>query len=667
MLRRRLVLLVTCLSLLVFVTACGDDDDDNDDDNNDNDNDDAADDDAADDDAADDDTTVDATSSATPGRDDTQLSDAHSGWKNADCFACHDDQHRGGFSAGECATCHGNNGATQRPANHAINGCADCHADSHAGANFVSPANCVACHKYEDGGLCPATADFDVVVIGSGGGGVTAAAALARGGLNVALVEQHYKVGGYMNTFRRGDYNFDASLHAIGGLEGDGGAAESLRSVGVLDNIKPIKCDPIYRSIFPGLDVEIPADIDDYRAKLKELYPDQAAGIDGLFDEMTSVYAALGLVMELSEDFSIETLQELLGDLPSALRLIEYMFVTLEDVIDRYITDPELAGLWAQLVTYIGDGPANLQALYFLNMWNSYHREGFYYLEGGSGAITQALADEFVANGGTLLLNTRATRIVIQDGNAVQVQTEGDACLNTRYVVSNANARYTLLTMVGAENLPADYVADVEGMEVGVATIQVFLGLDHDYTAQFPGSHELMINDSYDMDEGFDWMRDGDAEHAPFIIANYTEVDPTTAPAGKNAIALTTYLPYDLEGTWKWNLGYDDYVDFKEEVAWILINRAMEHLPELDQHIEVLAVGTPMTNVGYSSNTEGSILGWANTPEQGTLRRLPQQTPIDNLILAGAWTFPGGGQSAVISSGIGAAKMILAREEARKK
>jgi len=264
-----------------------------------------------------------------------------------------------------------------------------------------------------------------------------------------------------------------------------------------------------------------------------------------------------------------------------------------------------------------------------------------------------------------LMLNTKATGIVIEDGLAVQVQTENDVCLNTRYVVSNANAPETLLEMVGPENLPADYVADVENMEIGVATLQVFLGVDHDYTYLFEGFHELMVNDSFDMDENFAWMNDGDVENAAYIITDYSAADPTVAPEGKNVISLTTYLPFDMGDTWKWSLGYDDYVDYKEEVAWILIDRAEKYLPGLSDHIEVLEVGSPVTNWAFSGNPGGTIFGWRNTPEQGTLRRMKQQTPIDNLLLAGAWTFPGGGQSAVISSGVAAADMVLKKEAAR--
>ena len=45
---------------------------------------------------------------------------------------------------------------------------------------------------------------YDVIGIGAGIGGLICAGLLARAGLSVLLVEQHYMVGGYCSTFHRG-------------------------------------------------------------------------------------------------------------------------------------------------------------------------------------------------------------------------------------------------------------------------------------------------------------------------------------------------------------------------------------------------------------------------------------------------------------------------------
>ena len=65
-----------------------------------------------------------------------------------------------------------------------------------------------------------------------------------------------------------------------------------------------------------------------------------------------------------------------------------------------------------------------------------------------------------------------------------------------------------------------------------------------------------------------------------------------------------------------------------------------------------MEIGTPLTNVRYTGNHRGAIYGWDQTVDNSTPRRLGHSTPIKNLYLSGAWTNPGHGYGAVISSGL---------------
>jgi prolycopene isomerase len=129
-----------------------------------------------------------------------------------------------------------------------------------------------------------------------------------------------------------------------------------------------------------------------------------------------------------------------------------------------------------------------------------------------------------------------------------------------------------------------------------------------------------------------------------------------------NVICLTSMLPYERKDGWHEKDRYEQNDQLKTETAWIFIRRAEKYLPGLSEHIEVMEVGSPRTMEHYTLNPRGTIFGWDNTPDQSMLKRLKQKTPIKNLYLAGAWTFPGGGQSAVIASGIQAGNAILRQE-----
>jgi len=188
-------------------------------------------------------------------------------------------------------------------------------------------------------------------------------------------------------------------------------------------------------------------------------------------------------------------------------------------------------------------------------------------------------------------------------------------------------------------------------MRPSLSYFMVFLGLD--LPLQEMGlCHHIDYFSTFDIESIFRTQMSGQLKEEAISIGMVipTLLDPQLAPTGNHILTLSLITPY-------WGRIY--WAERKEEVASELIHTAEKIIPGLSQHIRVQAISTPHTLERYTGNFEGAAYGWEQSPDQAGPRRLPPRTPIENLYLAGHWTFPGGGVASVAVSGRIAAQEIL--------
>ena len=501
---------------------------------------------------------------------------------------------------------------------------------------------------------------WPVVIIGAGAGGLGAGATLTQAGVKTLILEQQDKPGGYMTGFNRGDYRFEVSLHMMDGLDEGGMTRELFKKLDILDRVKLIKVDPLYRAIFPDLTIDVPADINAYQKMLVERFPQEAKGITELFQALSEIGQD---IVDLSKFKEKPLFWQILSAPGIPFRnwgFVRNYYTNLDEFMARYIKDPKVNAVILELASFMGVPPSKTPAVLVAAVFNTYYRKGGYQFEGGSQAVSNALAQVIKEKGGEVRLNTRVEKILIKNGRAVGVKTKAGDEIYADYVISNADGYNTYLTLVGEENLKPKFVKYVKSLEPGVATVVVFMGLNLDLKkAGLGGVSEIFYNPSYAVEDLWKNFENMDIENTLFTISLYSNVDPTSAPPGKSVVSISTGAPYGWENKWRINQGYASYKALKEEVGQRIIKVGEKMIPGLSGAIEEIEIGTPLTNERYTSNYMGSIVGWAYTQDQSLLNRMKQKSPIPGLYLAGAWTFPGGGQSACLLSGYLTAKMIL--------
>jgi all-trans-retinol 13,14-reductase len=494
--------------------------------------------------------------------------------------------------------------------------------------------------------------DYDAVIIGSGLGGLSCATAFARQGFRALVLEQHDQPGGYATTFKRpGGFEFDVSLHSTVVGERDG--IHNL--IPGFPEIKDVEFHPhpnLYRMILPEHDIRVPQrDIKGYVEELAGHFPQEREGIEALVDDMQGVAAD---IQKLSEARGQVDMSRFPMDFPY---LFKSAMSTWGDMVDARINDPKLKALFSTLWGYFGLPPSKLASLYYAMPMAGYLSEGGYYPKGRSKALSSAFVAFIEGHGGSVKLKTRVEKILVKDGAAYGVRTADGKEYTGKVVISNANAHDTFRKMLSEEALLKDYTAKWDGYSVSLSSYQLFLGLKEDLAGKLgiPDS-EIFVADGYDVEADYDASLRADMETCGYGVTIYDNVHKGYSPEGKNTVNVIALQGYD-----HWQKYETDYLNGekteyrkeKKRMADVLIKRVEERLmPGLSGAIEVMEIGTPLTNLRYTSNYRGAIYGWDQTLSNSGNTRVPHGTPVKNLFLSGAWSNPGHGYSAVIYSGL---------------
>jgi all-trans-retinol 13,14-reductase len=492
---------------------------------------------------------------------------------------------------------------------------------------------------------------WDAVVIGSGLGGLSCAAALARQRFRVLVLEQHDKPGGYATSFKRpGGFEFDVSLHSTT-VDERAGLHNLIPGFPEITEVEFLPHPTLFRALFPEHDIRVPnRNLPAYLDILIKAFPAEKDGINALFDAMRGLHEDIGKLYAAR------------GHVDMARFPVEFPHLfrcagsTWAQVIDPVIQNPKLKGIISAQWGYYGLPPSKLASIYYAMPLYGYLTGGGFYPKGRSQTISNALVKFIEARGGRVLLNTKADKVLVQNGAACGV-TAGERQYSAKVVVSNANALDTFHRMVEAEAVPKEYLAKLDGFSVSLSSLQIFLGLKRDLVRELGiKDAEIFYNTGYDPEEDYRAALAGDSDKRGFCVTLYDNIYDGYSPKGKNTINIMTLTGYDhwkpFESDYR-NGRKAAYNKEKERIANLMIKQAEKVLlPGLSKAIEVKEIGTPLTNLRYTGNYRGAIYGFDQTLDNSGSRRLPHKTPVKNLYLTGAWTSPGHGYGAVIPSGL---------------
>ena len=497
----------------------------------------------------------------------------------------------------------------------------------------------------------------DAIVIGAGPNGLVAANRLADAGWSVQVLEAQSEVGGavrsqealeagYVNDHCSAFYPLAAASPAIRALDLGAHGLRWLHGPLVLAHPSGDgSCVVLSRDVdetAASLDSFADGDGDAWR-RLYELWHELTpAGLDVLVTPPPPVLLALRLLATLGP---ARALQATRLALLSARRFGEEHFagaggrrLLAGNALHADLT-PETAigGFFGFVLSALGQ------------------EVGFPVPAGGAGNLSDALARRLRDSGGSIECNAAVERIAVRRGRAVGVRTaDGREVGAQRAVIAAVDAPQLYLRLLDRDDVPAAVLADIRRFEWDWGTVKIDWTLDAPIpwsAAEARRAPVVHVTDGVDaLTVQSSQLRMGLVPEHPFLIfGQYSMIDPSRQPEGKETAWAYTHVPQRVRGDAGGSLeGRWDQAELDEMTQRCEgeIDRLAPGFRSLVRRRRVLG---PSDLQRSDRNLVGGALngGSAQVHQQLVFRPTSSfgrpGTPIRGLYLASASIHPGGG------------------------
>jgi phytoene dehydrogenase-like protein len=327
-------------------------------------------------------------------------------------------------------------------------------------------------------------------------------------------------------------------------------------------------------------------------------------------------------------------------------RVIRAMPMSALELTEEWFESDEVRAAVATVAVHgVTLGPMSAGTGYTLmHNWLNRGGPGHRRVEGGVGRIADALVAALKAHGGEIRLSAGVTTVLVEDSRVRGMRLADGEEIFAPLAISAADPRHTLLGLVGAPELPPEFVWHMQSIKMRGSVAKVHLLTD--------GSHglpegTLVIAPSIRyLERAYDAAKYGEMSTEPYL-------EITTA--GRVVSLHVQFAPYALRGRY-WG-------QERTELERRAIDTAVGAFPQLKPSIRDIGSLTPLDIENDYGLTEGDLNhGQLILDQMFFMRPLPgwsnHKTPIDGLYLCGNGVHGGGGISG--ASGRNAAQAIIA-------
>ncbi|MEW9837140.1 phytoene desaturase family protein [Mesorhizobium marinum] len=509
--------------------------------------------------------------------------------------------------------------------------------------------------------------DFDAIFVGAGHNSLACATHLALKGWKTAVFERNPVSGGAVKTREATLPGFRHDLGAMNLSLFAGSAfhrkyANELKAAGL--EFAPVA--DCFASVFPdGRWFGVSSDIEKTVARLTEFSAEDAATwrrlAGGFMGEAEHLFRLLGSPMSgralAGTAWNLWRKKGVSGALDTGKLLLSSPRAWLDDTFASPHVKATLAA-WGMHLDFAPDIAGGAVFPYLESMANQSF--GMVIGKGGADTIIMALEGMLTAAGGRIFHNADVAEILTQDGKATGIRlADGETHTATKALIAGVapGALPGKLLPKGSGN--AGFDTAMKKFRHAPGTMMIHLALDGlpDWTAGAELKNFAYVHVAPSLDQMAKTYAQAVAGLLPdepvLVVGQPTAIDPSRAPEGKHVLWVQVRaLPAEVRGDAAGTIAPGHWDAIKDAYADRALALIEKNAPGLAQKILGRAVLSPIDLERDNPNLVGGdqICGSHHIAQNFLFRPAPGfaawNTPVRNLHLVGAATWPGAGTGA---------------------
>lgn len=476
---------------------------------------------------------------------------------------------------------------------------------------------------------------YDHIVIGSGIGGLTAATWLAKADKKVAVLERHYVPGGFTHSFKRKHgFQWDVGVHYVGNM----GEEDSL--IGMFNFLTNGKLEwesigEVYDVVYIGdKRYEFKAGKENFRKQFIKYFPKEEKAINNyislvekankrggafFFEKVFEPWLSKSvgrIIRKRYARFSQKTTWEVLSKLTSN----ELLIAVLCGQCGNYGLSPKRSSFAAHAMVI------------------AHFMEGGYYPKGGTDQISHKTIEVLNSLGSKVFINANVQEIITKNNKVKGIKVD-DTFIKCSNVISNVGVNNTFNYLL-SESARKRCNFNLNEVKPAIGHICLYIGLNKSGAELSLPKHNVWY---YAHENTGELIENANLSEAPTNFA-YISFPSEKDPEWENKNPGTATIQAITVGNYDWFSAYEDqpwrnreeaYKKMKSDFEASMLKRLFSLFPQLEGHIQVTEVSTPLSTRHFSNYKNGEIYGLAHTPDRFQLPFLRPKTRIKGLKLVG--------------------------------